>query len=500
MTSRRVPWLYRVVRDRTAQTSPIAVVLLLVITIAGTTTVITLGGQAIEETKQESRLSRAEHTMTLFDSRVAVSALGDAQTQKMSLGGSGGGQYVVNDDSGWIRVTHRNFSDDGTDAVIYNETLGNIEYRDGDTTIAYEGGGVWRTQANGTSMVSPPEFHYRGATLTLPIVRVGGSGAAAGNVNAEVKTTKQAQRIYPNESTTYPSLSSTYDNPVSNGTVSVTVHSAHYKGWASFFRSRTEGNVTVNDANQTASVELETLGLVGEFQMPNEDTSLDIRGMANGHNVSAFTITLANDQHLQNMEWGMYYDGEKQDLELHVQADEKCQADDSYDGTMDVTLYYANESGQYHGWQATGVDPNTSPLVNIDCAKDPTEIQVNFTSNELMTYGDIPKQSVGNRNKWHFGPEIKDGDAYSSVTFDEHAIDGGRTFTDGNTEQMDFLTNHYFSIIAPEFELTVTDGPGNSQSVDERGSRGNLVYDQAEGGQFITFLHITENEVEVDVN
>lgn len=499
MTSRRVPWLYRVVRDRTAQTSPIAVVLLLAITVAGTTTVVTLGGQAIEETKQESRLSRAEHTMTLFDSRVAITALGDAQTQEVSLGGSGGGQYVVNDDAGWMRVTHKNFSDSDTDTVLYNETLGNIEYRDGDTTIAYEGGGVWRSQDNGTSMVSPPEFHYRGATLTLPVVRVAGNGAASGNVNAEVQTTQQARRIYPNESTTYPSLSTTYDNPVSNGTVAVTVHSDHYKGWASFFRTRTEGNVTVDDSNKTVSVELETLGLVGAFQMPNEDTSLDVRGMANGHNVTSFEITLANDQHLQNMEWGMYYDGEQQDLELHVQADEKCD-DDDYDGTMDITLYYANESGKYHGWQAKGIDPDSSSLVSIDCSQDPTEIQVNFTSNDDLTYGDIPQQSVGNSNKWHFGPEIKDGDAYSSVTFDEHTVDAGQTFTDDDEESMGFLVNHYFSLIAPEFELTVTDGPGNSQSVDESGSRGELVYDQAEGGQFITFLHITENEVEVEVN
>ncbi|MGB9958131.1 DUF7289 family protein [Haloferax prahovense] len=497
----RVPLVYRVVRDRTAQTSPIAVVLLLAITVAGTTAVVALGGVALEETKQESQLTRAEHSMTLFDSRVAISALGEGETQFVDLGGTGGGTYVVDDNTGWLRVTHKNYTDAGDDQVLYNESLGSVEYRDGDARIAYEGGGVWRTQDGGTTMVSPPEFHYRGATLTLPVVRVAGDGSASGDVSARISATERARRVYPNETASYDTIPASYDNPVSNGTVVVTVHSDHYRGWASFFESRSEGTVTVDDANQTANVELETLGLVGEFQMPNEGTSVDVRGMAANHNVSTFTLTLSNDQHLQNMEWGMYYDGDQKDLELHVQADDKCKSG-SYDGTFDLTLYYATEDGKYHGWQATDLDPDTSDAVSIDCTASTPELTVNFTSSETMTYGDIQSdKGFGNQNKWQFAPEIVDGEAYDSVTFDEHDVDGGQTFSKaaGDTARMDFVINHYFSLAAPQFELTVTDGPGNSQSVDESGSRGNLDYDQAEGGQFITFLHITENEVEVDV-
>ncbi|AFK18878.1 hypothetical protein E6P09_08840 [Haloferax mediterranei ATCC 33500] len=497
----RVPLVYRVVRDRTAQTSPIAVILLLAITVVGTTTVVAFGGVALEETKQESRLTRAEHSMTLFDSRVAISALGEGDTQYVDLGGTGGGSYVIDDDSAWIRITHKNYTDDGDDEVLYNESLGSVEYRDGDTRIAYEGGGVWRTQDGGSTMVSPPEFHYRGATLTLPIVRLSGDGSASGGVRASVSATERARRVYPNETASYTTIPDSYDNPVSNGTVIVAVHSDHYKGWASFFESRTEGNVTVYDSNKTASVELETLGLVGEFQMPNEGTSLDVRGMAGDHNVSTFTITLSNDQHLQNMEWGMYYDGDQKDLELHVQADDKCKSG-SYDGTFDLTLYYATEDDKYHGWQAKNLDPDTSDAVSIDCTTSNPEVTVDFTSSEQMTYGDIQSdKGFGNQNKWHFAPEIVDGSAYDSVTFDEHTADSGQTYHkgDGDTAEMAFVVNHYFSLVSPQFELTVTDGPGNSQSVDESGSSGELVYDQAEGGQFITFLHVTENEVEVRV-
>lgn len=124
----RVPLVYRVVRDRTAQTSPIAVVLLLAITVAGTTAVVALGGPALDETKQASQLTRAEHSMTLFDSRVAISALGEGETQYVDLSGTGGGAYVVDDDSGWLSITHKNHTDDGDDQPLYNESLGSVEY------------------------------------------------------------------------------------------------------------------------------------------------------------------------------------------------------------------------------------------------------------------------------------------------------------------------------------------------------------------------------------
>lgn len=167
-----------------------------------------------------------------------------------------------------------------------------------------------------------------------------------------------------------------------------------------------------------------------------------------------------------------------------------------------LTLYYATEDGKYHGWQATDPDPDTSDAVSIDCSVSNPELSADFTSSEMMTYGDIQSdKGFGSQNRWQFTPEITNGEAYDGVTFDEHAVDSGQTSSkaDGDTAPMAFVVNHYFSLAASQFELTVTDGPGNNQSIDEPSSRGELDYDQAEGSQFITFLHITENEVEVDV-
>ncbi|UVE49347.1 hypothetical protein KU306_10470 [Haloferax larsenii] len=499
MSRPRVPWLYRVVRDRSGQTSPLAVVILLGITVLGTTAVVTLGATALDETKQASNTARAEHSMTLFDSKMAITALGDSRSQSVELGGSNDGQYVVRDDTTRLIVTHKDYDDFGSEQEIYNETLGSIEYREGDVTIAYEGGGVWRTEDNGTSMVSPPEFHYRGATLTFPLIQLTGSGGSGRNAVADITERKQADPVYPNSSVSYANTSGTYSNPVRNGTVEVTVVSPHYKGWAQFFDDRTEGNMSIDHTNESVSVELETLGLVGDFQMPNEGNSINVRGMAGDHNVSEYTLNLTAKPHFQNMHWSMYHDGPDEDIEFHIYSDGKCKNNGGFNGEIDISIYYSNQSGTYQGWQKSNIDPTTNPDVSVDCSTDPGTLNIDLTSPNIdLEYGDITM--TGSDNKWYFGPEIKSSSTPSSVTFDQHPSDGPTTYTAGDKQTLNHLTNHYLSLISPRFELTVTDGPGGSERIDEGASSGSLVYDQAEGGRFITFLHVTENRVEVDVS
>ena len=493
----RVPWLYRVVRDRSGQASPLAVVLLLGITVLGATTIVTLGGAALDETKQASNAARAEHSMTLFDSKVAVTALGDSQSQSVELSGSQNGDYVVRDDSTRIVITHKDYDGNGTAEELYNQTLGSVEYQTGDVTIAYEGGGVWRTQDNGTSMVSPPEFHYRDKTLTLPVIQVSGNGVTSRSPTVDILEDQQARRIYPNSSATYPGGSESFDNPVENGTVEVTIYSPHYRGWAQFFDERTEGNMSLDHTNESVSVELEAIGgVVGQFEMPNEGGSVEVRGMAENHTVNSYTLNLTADNHFQNMHWSMYHDGTSEDVEFHIYTDGKCSGG-SFSGDVDLSIYYSNQTGTYQGWQNSSIDPeDPSSAVQIDCTNDPATMSINFTHAATeMTYGDITM--TGSDNKWYFGPEIKDDSANTTANFSQHSVDQEAPYATGDNESLDVVTNHYLSLLAPKFKLTVTDGPGGSERVNEQGSAGNLDYDQADGGRYITFLHVTENRVEV---
>ncbi|KAB1196620.1 MULTISPECIES: hypothetical protein [Haloferax] len=494
----RVPWLYRVVRDRSGQASPLAVVLLLGITVLGTTAIVTLGGAALDDTKQASNAARAEHSMTLFDSKVAITALGDSQSQAVELSGSQSGEYLVREDSTRIVITHKDFDGNGTPQELYDAELGSVEYRTGDVTIAYEGGGVWRTQDNGTSMVSPPEFHYRDKTLTLPVIQVTGDGGTARSPTVDILEKQQANRIYPKPSEYYDNSSQKYVNPVENGTVEVTIYSPHYRGWAQFFEERTEGNMSLDHTNESVSVELEAIGgVVGNFRMPNEGGSIEVRGMADNHTVSSYTLNLTADNNFQNMHWSMYQDGSEEDVEFHVYADGQCKTDGSFDGDIDMSIYYSNQSGTYQGWQNSNIDPeDPSSMAQVDCSTDPATITLNLTHDSTnMTYGDITM--TGSDNKWYFGPEIKENSANTTTNFTEHDVDRVARYEKGDNESLKHVTNHYMSLLSPKFKLTVTDGPGGSERVNEQASSGNLDYEQADGGRYITFLHITENRVEV---
>ncbi|MGM0590783.1 MAG: DUF7289 family protein, partial [Halobacteriota archaeon] len=327
-SSPRVPWCYRFVRDNTGQTATVGVALLLVITVAGTGAIIALGTTTLGDTQASADIKRAEHTMTLLDSRGAITALGDTDAQRIDLGSSGGGTYDVRPDSGWIRITHANYSaNESGNETIYNASLGAVTYTNGDATLAYEGGGVWRSEDNGTSMVSPPEFHYRDSTLTLPIISVNGSGASSGQVSAHVKPVRRATQIYPNltagptpgneTGAPYDGSDERYLNPVENGSVVITVHSDHYRGWATYFRTRTEGIVSVDHDAQTVSVELQTLGMVGNFRMPDEGNSVRVRGMAGNHSLNNYSLTLVADPHFQNLHWSMYHDSSDHQFEVH---------------------------------------------------------------------------------------------------------------------------------------------------------------------------------------
>jgi hypothetical protein len=76
---------------------------------------------------------------------------------------------------------------------------------------------------------------------------------------------------------------------------------------------------------------------------------------------------------------------------------------------------------------------------------------------------------------------------------------------------MNFTVNHYISRMGMAFDLTVKDGPGNSEClspgngqgssrVDESASAGRFTFDEAASADIITYLHVSENRVEVELN
>lgn len=256
MTSRgdtRAPPLYRFFRglitDERGQAEAIGVVLLIGITVIGTVGIVTLGSGMISDTEQYVDSETASHTMGQMSSQGSEVALGESESQSVELPrGAGAGQSQVVDD-GWIEMRIVNESDHEVEATVFNESLGAVVYENGDEQIAYQGGGVWKKSANDSDMVSPPEFHYRDDTLTVPVIQVHGDDHLTGD--ATLRKNGTTEQLYPNEA-------EGYSNPFSgtNQTIQVTVNSEYYEAWGDFFDTRTDGQADVDHDEQTASLTL----------------------------------------------------------------------------------------------------------------------------------------------------------------------------------------------------------------------------------------------------
>ena len=222
------------------QSSVIGVVLIMAITVLGVTGLLLFGSTALMDGRTQSQVGAAEHAMTQLDSRFSLVALGSAERQGATVDLRSGASMTVDGDSGWMNVSVYNQTSGDVDDVILNTSLGAIRYENDGTTVAYQGGGVWKQAPGGGSvMVSPPEFHYRkrsgeDPTLTLPLVVVRGNGSVPGEATV---TKEETIAKFPNDTVAGRT------NPLESGQINVTVHSQYYEAWGAFFESRTGGNV-----------------------------------------------------------------------------------------------------------------------------------------------------------------------------------------------------------------------------------------------------------------
>ncbi|WP_435195402.1 DUF7289 family protein [Natronomonas sp. EA1] len=491
--------------DTRGQSETLGTALIIVLVVLGTSAVVALGAAAINDTESESRLTRAEHSMTLFDSRVSMVALGDSSVQTVSFGDTAG-DFTVDPTVGTMTITHVDHDgtespgDPSNDEVLYTGSLGAVAYDIGDSTIAYQGGGVWKQSPDGsTRMVSPPEFHYRDETLTLPIIDVVSSDSGAGGVRAKITPATNAfTRVYPDASETYAANASrTYANPVQNGYIRIDVQSPYYQGWAQYFESRTDGAVEAFDGNQTARVNLLTLGDQGPVTFTSVGDSIRIRGMDGGHALTDFSITLHPEEEqnsqFSNLQWSMYAEDGNTQFEIGVRngggGNLNC------GDAADVVFYYSDDGGAtYHGWKT-----NAFTAECYDSNGDGTDDAVRLSIDFMDTTVDMEYTTLKNRELVHFKP---DGTLASDVQFTEHGVDTAATYNAGSTEDIDYLTAHYLALLAPNADLTVAEGnnAGQCYSSDEDCTASGGFIDYSGTNNVVTYLHITENRVEVELD
>jgi len=492
------------------QVGPLGIVLLVGIVVLGTVAIVSSGAPALSSTRRTAELQQVQQAMTQFDARESMVALGGATVQSVALGTTTYGAYAVEPDAGWISVVHHDYDEHGANETIYNGSLGALVYRSGDTTIAMQGGGVWRSDGAGSVMISPPEFHYQAETLVLPIVGIHGGDSVQGSATAVVRTERSTIRVYPNRSTAHvtgpgapydptPALHTwlPYQNPIQGGSVWVTVHSQFYRAWGRYLAARTEGTVHLDPAAETATVVLTAPRTIGNFGMPSEGNAIDVRGIPNQHAVDDFTITLVPDNNdaarFNNLQWSLYVKDGRQQFELnlrltgpHDDSSTPCKEQD-----IAATVYYSDDYGStYQGWTNATAFRTQCVDRNGDGLAGQVELVANLTGDTPLRLTPLSKDDL-----LRFSPGSHQ--LASPVTFDQHAATVSWepiTFVQGDQRPIGDLVNHYFGLLGPDYDLVVDDQ--NSNTVDESHSSGYLMY---ESHGRVTFMHITDDQVSVNL-
>ena len=491
-----------------AQSAPLGIALLLGITILGTTAVVGLGGVALTDAQESSNLARAEQSLTQFDSQAAQVALGDPTVRTTNFGRVDG-EFRVNPlsepDSGTITITHVDY-DGSSNHVLYTGDLGSVVYENGGTEIAYQGGGIWlREEDGGARMISPPEFHYRQGALTFPVIQTTGSAAVSGSPDATISRAADTGRKFPDPSSSYPDPDGDpYQNPIENGYVTVTVESDYYEGWAKYFRTRTDGTVTVDDANQRVTLELSTLGATGSFGIPSDSAngggSQEVQGLGDGHSLTdyIFRIFPKDDQEsaFNNLRWSMYVNEGSKKFEVALRANGNSGCGDA----VDLAIYYSDDAhSSYEGWEGSETvscsdvdgDGNDEYYIDVDL--------VDGTAGPDLTYSSLSGSQLAHYKSDVSGASFQDPGTLPGHSSGTHTSDRDYDSSVPDTETRDFVVAHYFAELGPNFELKVEDQQnGNAAGVDESSSQGYIDY--GGGGQVVTFLHVTENRIEVDLD
>lgn len=247
------------------QSEVIGLVLLIGLSMFVIGSAVVMGGSAISDLSTQTDAENAANSISNVESEMSAVAIGSSRSRRVSLSQTTTGIYHVDPDSGSVTITYTGGDEDWS----VNRTLGAVTYNGSRRDVAYQGGGVWMKQGNYTNTISSPEYHYRDASLTFPIVQIDSPGARV--------------TAYENVLSETELESGSLDYPLTEGTVRVSVQSQYYQGWYEFFKQRTDGEATIHHTNNTATTKLvvpdtlrldNTLSLEATYDPQNDNKQL----------------------------------------------------------------------------------------------------------------------------------------------------------------------------------------------------------------------------------
>ncbi|MFC7186574.1 DUF7289 family protein [Halorubrum yunnanense] len=469
-----------------AQSEVIGAVLLLGITIAAVTVTVATGSAALGLVTDEARSSSVENGMSQLSSQSSLVALGETDARRFDLGRVDGGRLRLDEDAGRVevRVERPNETE-----VTYNESIGTLEYVGEERTVALQGGGVWAGRNGHGRMISPPEYHYRESTLTFPVVRLTGDESTPSSGTGVVR-----------RATGDPGAVDAPGNPLQNGTVVVEVQSEYYEGWYDFFSQRADGDVTKDDANQTTTARL---------VVPDEvafDRAISLGG--GGYTHGSGNGNGGGNSGLDEAEYsvGDSHPGIESLIDSNVENTTEsknftqqcvdaspCEAGTYYaagDTTLDQNVSINTSNGNVTIAIDGDLDLNGKQIEVIDSGDGTVKYYVNGSvyASGGTSVGTVSPEPESFRNQFYVREHFLE-DAQGNITIDavvyapnsdtnlNGAVDlrGGFAFNSLTTQSNAFSIEHDASLLGRD--ITITGGAGQNP---------------------ITYLHVSENVVEVD--
>ncbi|WP_406655730.1 hypothetical protein V7O62_08035 [Methanolobus sp. ZRKC2] len=471
----------------------VGLLIILMLTVTSISVILLYATPTISDMQDMANAQRVEQAFTVFDSRTSKVALGESPSQTTSFSIMEGNVEVNGDNASYNESSiviicvdmnaswYSSFQGSRhrwgawepyiswSEMNEFNASMGSITYTKEDRIIGYEGGGIWSKYPTGKAvMISPPEFHYNGETLTLPIMTVVGNEGSSGttDVDVTVSSDNMPTVLYPN-----PSADSKRVNPLNSDKVLIYIKSEFYNAWADYANSLAYTSAETDDANETAIVELEVIPAMGKDRLkqafkvgavnqsnpaPIYNFSLDLEARASaGLNPSNYRITASSGT--RKLTYTLAKKGGANQLIMSV----------IYEDTA--------TGGGVETWDGMDIFP-------VSGKQDDQAAEVDLLSQTFtFEYDESSDFSWDNNSSLGIDPDI--------------------AYTNGDTTSLYNLTQHYMKLITMEGSVIfVLDHPGSgkgkgggSDPVDYDESTLTLYYDGMPGS--ITYLHVSRNDL-----
>ncbi len=477
--------LKKFIESEKAVSPIVGMIIILAMTITSVSVIFLYGVPTIYEMQDMANAQKVEQAFTVFDSRTSKVALGESPSQTTSFSMMDGDIIVKGDNASyeesriviisvdinasWYdsfkqqRYKWRGWEDYvGNESMNeFNASMGSVVYTNQDRIIGYEGGGVWSKYPNGKSvMISPPEFHYNGETLTLPIMKIDGDAVYSGksDVGITISSDNMPVVLYPN-----PSSDSRRTNPLTSDKVIIYIKSEFYNAWADYANSLAYASAETDDDNKTAVVELEVIPAMGKDTLK---TAFKI-GAVNQDNSTpmgdfAFDIGARSPQELNSLNYEIVAISATKTLMYKIQK--KNGADQL---TIDLIYEDTALSSDIETWTGGGTE-----VFDITGDKEDAKSTVDLLSTSMNLRYD----------------ESSDDFSWENINY-----------TLGDTLPLNNLTQHYMKLITLDGSVIFNiQSPGNSDPVDYDESSLTLYYDGMPGS--ITYLHVSRNDLTATLN